>query len=71
MNETNLSVLTLRQAARRYRIPEPWLRAEAKAGRLPCVESGGVRLVNPERLEAFLAERMNAEAEKGGANVAK
>jgi hypothetical protein len=48
--------------ARRLRVPTLWLRAEAEAGRLPCLKAGRVLLFDPETVERVLVER----ARQGG-----
>jgi hypothetical protein len=48
--------------ARRLRVPVGWLRAEAEAGRVPCLRAGRVLLFEPETVEGVLVER----ARQGG-----
>ena len=49
---TNLAGLVAR-----LRLPREWLRAEAKAGRIPCLRVGRKLLFNPEAVEKSLAKR--------------
>jgi hypothetical protein len=39
------------------RLPARWLKAEAKAGRIPCLQVGARMLFNIEAVERALAER--------------
>ena len=41
----------------RLQLPRPWLRAEALAGRIPCLKVGRKLLFNPDAVEKTLAER--------------
>lgn len=50
-------VLTLSRMARRLRVPQRWLRAEAEAGRVPCIRAGRRFLFAPDAVERVLAER--------------
>lgn len=43
--------------AKHLGIPAAWLRDEAKQGRLPCVNAGGVLLFNLRAVKRALAER--------------
>jgi hypothetical protein len=43
--------------ARRLRVPVSWLRGEAEAGRVPCLQAGKVLLFSPETVERVLLER--------------
>jgi hypothetical protein len=45
------------------RIPAPWLRGEALAGRIPCLRIGRRLLFNPEAVERALAERAASSRE--------
>jgi hypothetical protein len=40
--------------ARRLRVPSRWLRAEAEAGRLPCLKAGKAILFDPQAVEDAL-----------------
>lgn len=64
MNAPEPMLLTLSQAARCLRVPVRWLRAEALAGRLPCVPAEKQILFSREALEGALLRR--AESEKVG-----
>ena len=48
--------------ARRLRVPARWLRAEAEAGRVPCLKADNALLFDPETVERVLWER----ARRGG-----
>lgn len=47
----------LNVTARRLRVPYAWLRAEAEAGRVPCLRAGNRVLCSPDAVERVLAER--------------
>ena len=57
MNGTAPSLLPLNVVARRLRVPVRWLRAEAEAGRVPCLSAGKAFLCDPQVVEAVLLER--------------
>jgi len=57
-------LLPLFAMARRLHVPNNWLRAEAEAGRIPCLIAGRQLLFNPEIVEPLLVER----ASKGVTN---
>lgn len=50
-------LLTLGRAARRLRVPSSWLRAEAEAGRIPCLRAGSRFLFNIQAVQAELLTR--------------
>lgn len=54
-------LLDLSRMARRLRVPQNWLRAEADAGRVPCLRAGARYLFATETVEAVLAERAASE----------
>jgi hypothetical protein len=54
--ETEL--LPLNRAARRLGVPSRWLRAEANAGRVPCLRAGTRYLFEMSALTETLAERL-------------
>jgi hypothetical protein len=58
---------TLSQMARSLRVPVGWLRAEADAGRVPCLHAGKARLFDPETVARVLKER--AAAGKGAGHA--
>lgn len=58
-------VLSLPRMARRLGVTSRWLRAEADAGRIPCLRAGSRYLFAPVAVETAVAA-MAAEA-KGGA----
>jgi hypothetical protein len=43
--------------ARHLRVPVKWLRAEAEAGRIPCLKADTAILFDPELVENVLLER--------------
>lgn len=49
--------LTLPAMARQLRVPTTWLKAEADAGRLPCVRAGRAYLFDAATVIAAVAER--------------
>jgi len=49
--------LVLSAMARRARVPVAWLKAEAEAGRVPCLRAGRVLLFNPTVVLKMLLER--------------
>jgi hypothetical protein len=53
--ETNL--LNIVGLARRLHLPAAWLKAEAKAARIPSLRAGRRFLFNPEAVERVLLER--------------
>jgi hypothetical protein len=57
-------LLRLPALARELKLPRDWLRAEAEAGRIPCLRVGRKLLFSPRAVEAALAER--AARPKGG-----
>src|SRR5262249_10314454 len=56
---TNLAGLSAR-----LRLPAPWLRAEALAGRIPCLKVGRRLLSNPRAVEEKLAQRAALERQE-------
>ncbi len=56
-------LLTLHRLAAHLRLPREWLRAEAIAGRLPCLRVGRKLLFNLPAVERILAERAASNAE--------
>lgn len=50
-------LLRIGPMARRVHVTVAWLRAEADAGRVPCLKAGDRYLFLPESVEAVLAER--------------
>jgi hypothetical protein len=47
---------------KRFGLPARWFKAEAAAGRLPCLKVGRRFRFNPEAIERALAERAAGEA---------
>ncbi len=66
MASTLPRLLRSRNVARLLKVPEDWLIAEAKAGRLPHIDAGGVFLFDYEATEqALLALARQATSEAG------
>lgn len=59
--DTTTRLLTLPRAARRFGLTTAWLRAEAEAGRVPCLRAGRRFLFDANVLERALLERAAAE----------
>jgi hypothetical protein len=57
MQPTTRRLVRLTVAARQLRLPHKWLRAEAAAGRIPCLRAGDQILCDVEAVEAALLER--------------
>jgi hypothetical protein len=53
----NSSLLALGPTARLLSVPAAWLRAEADAGRLPCLRAGPKYLFDVDTVERLLLER--------------
>ena len=51
------ALLPANQMARRLRVTLRWLRAEAEAGRLPCIRAEKQLLFNADVVERVLLER--------------
>jgi hypothetical protein len=62
-------LLTDSTMARRLRVTVRWLRAEADAGRIPCLKAEGRYLFAPDAVEHALLER--AATERQGATDAR
>lgn len=54
-------LLPLTAAARHLGLKPAWLKSEAVAGRVPCLQAGAVLLFNPDALERALADRAARE----------
>lgn len=50
-------LLLLGPTARRVGLPPAWVKAEAEAGRLPCLKIGKTLFFNPEAIAQLVAER--------------
>jgi len=59
---------TVERAAARLGIPAAWLRAEAEAGRLPCVKAGRRTLLSAAAVEVALLSRANTGDTEQGEN---
>jgi hypothetical protein len=57
------TLTSLADLSAQLRLPRQWLRAEALAGRLPCLKVGRKLLFNPGAVEKALAERASAVRE--------
>jgi excisionase family DNA binding protein len=58
------SLTTLTGLAVRLGLPRDWLRAEALAGRIPCLKVGRKMRFNPDAVEQTLAARAAAGREE-------
>jgi hypothetical protein len=54
---TPSQLVTINQAARWLRVPLKWLRAEAEAGRIPCLRADNAILCDLDAVEAALLQR--------------
>jgi hypothetical protein len=63
METIHAPLLPLNRMARRLRVTVAWLRAEADAGRVPCLRAGTRYLFAPDAVERVLAERAARESE--------
>jgi hypothetical protein len=63
--ENTTSILNVLGLARRLGLPAAWLKAEAKAGRIPSLRAGRRLLFNPEAVERVLLERAAKEVANG------
>jgi len=61
MNTTCPELVTDSQLARILRVSVRWLRAEAEAGRLPCVRAERRFLFNHDVIVRLLADRASTE----------
>jgi hypothetical protein len=57
----------LHAMARRIHVRPKWLRDEARAGRLPCIDAGDTLLFDADAIEKILASRLRAASRKAGA----
>lgn len=63
--------LSLRSLSRELNIAIGWLRAEADAGRIPCLRAGRRRLFNVEAVRLALLRRAASEAASPAAREAR
>jgi hypothetical protein len=61
MDSSDSLLLPLGRMARRLRVTSAWLRAEADAGRVPCLKAETRYLFSPETVEHVLAVRASQE----------
>ena len=54
-------VVSLHQLAKHFRLPTRWLKAQARAGRLPHLKAGRRLLFNPAAVGKALAELAAAQ----------
>jgi hypothetical protein len=54
---TTPRLLHLGPMARRLHVPVAWLRAEAEAGRVPCLRAGRAFLFDAEAVEQVIVQR--------------
>jgi hypothetical protein len=62
MSTTSPQLVPINVAARWLRVPLRWLRAEAEAGRVPCLRADNQFLCDFEAVEAALLERARRPA---------
>lgn len=67
MESTHSILLPIGPMARRLRVTTAWLRAEADAGRVPCLRAGKRYLFTPEAVERLLAKRAAQQQEQNNA----
>jgi hypothetical protein len=58
------SLLSVRAVAKHFGVTATWLKAEADAGRVPCLRAGKRYLFNTPAVEAVLFERAAAAAKE-------
>jgi hypothetical protein len=63
METTHAPVLPLNRMARKLRVTIAWLKAEADAGRVPCLRAGTRYLFSPDAVEKVIAARAAQESE--------
>jgi hypothetical protein len=56
----NKTFITLHTLSRRLGLPAAWIKAEAKAGRIPSLRAGRRLMFNPGAVESILIERAKA-----------
>ncbi len=72
MNDNDRDLCSIHSLARRLRLDENWLRIEADAGRLPCLQAGRKRLFSERAVREALARMAGAgpslreQQERGG-----
>ncbi len=64
-NMTPSQLVPLNIAARWLRVPLRWLRAEAEAGRIPCLRADSQILCDLEAVESALLKRAHQHLGKG------
>jgi hypothetical protein len=64
MDTKEPKLLPLYAMARRLHVPNNWLRAEAEAGRIPCLIAGRQILFNPAIVESLIVERASGREGK-------
>jgi hypothetical protein len=62
-------LVPLRVAARWLRVPTAWLRAEAEAGRIPCLRAGAAILCDPAVVETALLDRARTTCGQEGTHA--
>jgi len=55
------SLMPLKYAARKYKLPPDWLESEAKSGRLSCLIAGTLILFDEETLLRELTEKVGRQ----------
>ena len=61
MEHCDSSLVRVIGLSRRLNLPAAWLKAEAKAGRIPCLRAGRHLLFNPSAVTRTLASRAATE----------
>jgi excisionase family DNA binding protein len=62
-------LLTAAEVADRLSVPESWVRAETRAGRMPCLELGRYRRYDWEAVTAWLADQRAGQWRKHAPKV--
>lgn len=65
MGESTNDLAPLGLAALRLKVPSTWLRGEALAGRVPCLQAGSRMLFDVAVVRELLAERARQPAQAG------
>jgi excisionase family DNA binding protein len=66
MSKPAPTYITVHALARRLGLPVAWLRAEARAGRLPSLRTGRRLMFDAVAVEQALAERAQGPVKGGG-----
>jgi hypothetical protein len=66
MSNEQPKLLPLYAMARQLHVSNKWLRAEAEAGRIPCLQADRQILFNPSVVEPLLVERASGGGQIDG-----